>query len=322
MASPSTPRIAVLGSLNMDLVSYVSHHPQPGETLMATSFAVSPGGKVVNQAVACAKLSRSRDGTGAPTATISMLGAVGDDAHGALLRSALENYDVDVAGVQVRTGSRTGIAVIIVDTPTGENRIILSPGANHTHGPADYARTEALGTPRPDLLVAQLEIPLDTVLIALEGARRGGVPVLLNPAPAVTLPDETYRGLAHLAVNETEAEVLSGCEVGTAEGLARAGRWFVDRGVENVVVTLGSRGAYFVTRAGEQGSVPAEKVVAVDTTAAGDTFVGQYALEVVATPPGTRFDIVAAVRKASRAAARTVEHKGAQDSIPWRDELA
>ncbi|KAK0718092.1 Ribokinase-like protein [Lasiosphaeria miniovina] len=341
------PRITVLGSLNMDLVAYVSHHPAPGETMTADKFATSTGGKGANQAVACAKLSRPRpssssssSGTAATTTTahVGMVGCVGDDSYGALLRGNLARHGVDVSGVDARAGLKTGVALIVVDAPSGENRIILSPEANHAVLPDDAAVAgiflEPESTKKPDLLIMQLEIPLATVLAALARAREAGVAVLLNPAPAQPLPAAAYAGLAHLVVNETEAALLGGVADSASlvpsvdaekvpAALRAVARAFVAKGVRNVVATLGSHGVFFLTADGRSGLVPAEKVAAVvDTTAAGDTFVGAYALEAVAAAAaGREFDVEAAVRKANRAAARTVERAGAQDSIPWRDEL-
>ncbi|KAI1300068.1 ribokinase [Xylaria venustula] len=331
--APKTPLITVLGSLNIDLVSYVSHHPLPGETMTSNSFAVSPGGKGANQAVACAKLSRSHttssSSSSSPTtdetAHIRMLGAVGADSYGSLLTSNLSSHGVDVSGVTSSPALKTGIAVIVVDEPTGQNRIILSPEANHSLQPSGFA---VLPAPRPDLLIMQLEIPVPTVLAALRAARDASVPVLLNPAPAQPLPEDAYVGLAHLVVNETEAAVLGGvseAELESEAGLERVSQKFVGLGVQNIIVTLGGRGVFYrsaaAAGANKKGLVPAEKAKVVDTTAAGDTFVGQYALDVVGAGGGSEFDIEAAVRKANRAAAKTVEKLGAQDSIPWRDEL-
>lgn len=314
----SIPTLTILGSLNIDLVSRVPHHPRPGETLTATTFSLSPGGKGANQAVACAKLSRhSTSPLTSSLASVRMLGAVGSDSYGLLLTSNLASHGVDVSGVSVREGAKTGIAMIIVDEPTGENRIILSPEANHHVKVGDF---EA-GLEGTDLLIMQLEIPLETVVAALGAARERGIKVLLNPAPARRLPDGALRGVAHLVVNETEAATLGGVEVGLLqidEGLERVAGWLVEGdGVENVVITLGGRGVYYMAKGGKKGLVPAEKATVVDTTAAGDTFVGAYALEVV----GGNFDIEEAVRKANRAAAKTVERRGAQDSIPWLEEL-
>ncbi|KAK3390568.1 Ribokinase-like protein [Podospora didyma] len=254
-----------------------------------------------------------------------MVGTVGADSYGAQLRNNLSAHGVDVSGVDVRDGLKTGIALIVVDKPSGENRIILSPEANHALHAKDFKTgglTQKLG--KVDLLIMQLEIPLETVLAALAAARKEGVSVLLNPAPAQRLLDAAYDGLAHLVVNETEAAMLGGVDVSvldTSSGCESVARWFVEKGVRNVIITLGGRGVYFMNggSSGKRGLVPAEKAKVVDTTAAGDTFVGQYALDVVVD--GEAFDIEAAVRKANKAAAKTVERVGAQDSIPWRDEL-
>lgn len=352
-ASDGLPRITVLGSLNMDLVSYVSHHPEPGETMTSNGFAVSPGGKGANQAIACAKLSRKRapaaaDGaplsTTSATAHVSMVGAVGDDAHGTALRSNLAAHGVDVAGVQIvkEAGVPSGVAVIVVDEPTGQNRIIFSPGANYKID--DKAGTQSLVPAGTQLLILQLEIPLEQVLRALREARAAGIPVLLNPAPAPATEEARSRleaafavtvgssgkGLAHLVLNETETAALvpelTVADLDTETGLARAAAYFLALGVENVVMTLGGRGVYYASAASANGAgqlLPPEKVAqVVDTTGAGDTFAGQYALEAVyATAAGQTFDCAAAVRKSNRAAAKTVQRKGAQDSIPWRDEV-
>ncbi|KAM3534531.1 hypothetical protein MY4038_002219 [Beauveria bassiana] len=321
------PRIVVLGSLNMDLVSYVPHHPLPGETLTATSFSTSPGGKGANQAVACGKLSRSSSSssssssTSSASADVAMIGAVGGDTYGAQLRDSLGSYGVDTTGVRVLDDAQTGVALIVVDEPSGQNRIILSPQANHALRPHHFAELPA---PRPDLLIMQLEISLDTVLQALRAAREAAVPVpvLLNPAPARELPEEAYAGLAHLVVNETEAAILSGgkeSDLDDLEGLKRAGAVFLQKGVRNVIITLGGRGVYYATDNGKSALIDALKANVVDTTAAGDTFVGSYALSVVNSTDV--FDIDTAIRAANKASAITVSRRGAQVSIPWKDEL-
>lgn len=313
------PRITILGSLNIDLVSYVPHHPLPGETLTANHFNTSPGGKGANQAVACAKLSRSSDLSNA-SAHVCMIGAVGKDAYGSVLMDSLAGYGVDTADVVVKEGEKTGIAIIVVDEPSGQNRIILSPEANHSLKPEHF---KTLPQPLPDLLIMQLEVPFDTVIQALSSAKAAGVPVLLNPAPAVELPQEAYDGLAHLIVNETEAALLSGrpeSELNDLEGLKHVGELFIQRGVENVIITLGGKGVYYINKAGLSALLPAQKTTVVDTTAAGDTFVGSYALAVVGAT-GVPFEIEAAVTNANVAAARTVTRRGAQISIPWKDEL-
>lgn len=318
MATEEVPRITILGSINMDLVSYVDHHPLPGETMTATKFVTSPGGKGANQAVACAKLSRPSDLNGA-SAVVAMAGAVGGDSHGLILRDTLSTYGVDIDGVAVRHDMSTGIAIIVVEEPTGQNRIILSPEANHSLHAEDF---HAVRGPRPDLLIMQLEIPLAVVLQALKTAKAAGIPVLLNPAPAQELPADAYAGLDHLVVNETEAAILSALpesELDTREGLARVGALFIQRGVKNVLITLGGRGVYYVDQAGHSDLVSAISTTVVDTTAAGDTFVGSYALSVVYRDHP--FDIGEAVARANQASAITVSREGAQKSIPWKDEL-
>lgn len=313
------PRIVVLGSLNIDLVSYVPHHPLPGETLTASHFTTSPGGKGANQAVACGKLSRNAGDLANPTAHVSMIGAVGADTYGVQLRDSLASFGVDTAAVQVLDGAKTGIALIVVDEPSGQNRIILSPEANHTLLPEHFA---TIPGPKPDLLILQLEIPFPTVMQALKAAREAGIPVLLNPAPAKELPAEAYTDLAHLVVNETEAAILSGCresELDDEAGLERVAAIFIERGVRNIIITLGGRGVYYATRDGKSALVNALKANVVDTTAAGDTFVGSYALAAVSSAGA--FDIDAAIRASNRASAITVARRGAQVSIPWKDEL-
>jgi ribokinase len=249
-----------------------------------------------------------------------MVGAVGADPYGTLLLDSLRSFGVAVDAVAVREDRKSGLAIIIVDEPTGQNRIIVSPEANHSLQPAEF---ETLPGPRPDLLIMQLEIPFETVMQALKAAKKDGVPVLLNPAPAQPLPVDAYDGLAHLVVNETEAAILADCaesELDDIDGLNRVGRVFIDRGVRNVIITLGGRGVYFVNNHGQSALLPATKTTVVDTTAAGDTFVGSYALAAVAAKDG-QFDIEAAVTAANQAAALTVARKGAQISIPWKDEL-
>ena len=320
------PIITTIGSLNVDVVVYTPRVPLGGETLTASSFHTGLGGKGANQAVACAKLSRSRASASATsgTADVRMVGAVGSDAYGSTMLAGLTGVGVDTSGVAVEEGASTGVATIIVEESTGQNRILLAPEANHSVLPERFA--DSLPQPTPDLVIMQLEIPLPTVLQVLDTAKRQGVPVLLNPAPAVKLPLEYYPAVTHLVVNETEAALLTGCaesELDSEQGLARVAGIFHGYGSTNVLITLGGRGVYYSTSSTSSsevtaGLVEAQKVQVVDTTAAGDTFVGAYALAVV----GGDFDIRKAVEVANSAAAITVQRKGAQESIPWLDELS
>ncbi|KJR87958.1 ribokinase [Sporothrix schenckii 1099-18] len=333
------PAIMVIGSLNADLVTYAPRMPVAGETLAANGFRTGLGGKGANQAVACAKLGRrspanrgvNATAAAAPAravAAVYMVGAVGDDVYGRKMTSALSSVGVDTSGVVVRAGQGTGIAVILVDDAAGgENRILLSAEANATLQPQDYATSLPL-TPEdclPSLLLLQLEIPLSTVLQVLQTARRQGVPVLLNAAPAEHLPDDAYACITHLVVNETEASLLSGATLDLDAAadrrdseLARVAGHFLQLGVQHVVITLGGAGVYHASASThtDSGLVPAAQTTVVDTTAAGDTFIGAYALGLVQGKT-----VAAAVAWANRAAAVAVGRQGAQESIPWMDEV-
>jgi ribokinase len=256
-----------------------------------------------------------------------MIGAVGSDEFGPPLMKGMQADGIDVSGVKVVKDQTTGVAVIIIEESTGENRILFNPGANFTLKPEDFKTLPSLGTPLPDLIIVQLEIPLDTVLQILKTAKQAGVDVLVNPAPAVKLPDEVYEAITHLIVNESEAAILTGRK--TADVEAEGFDWnvvtgeFLAKGVKNVVVTLGAKGAFFASMHGnEKGTyVPAEKVSkVVDTTAAGDTFVGAYAVGVV-RKMGSDGVLTENVKLACKAAGRTVEQQGAQSAIPWTDEV-
>lgn len=319
--------LTIIGSLNTDLVTVTPRVPSGGETLTATSFSTGPGGKGANQAVACARLSRSCPHSSTQPAAsdviVKMVGAVGKDEFGPRLIESMGNDGIDVTGVKKVDGLATGVAVILVEEGNGENRILLNPGANYSLKARDFVTAESLGSPLPDLIVLQLEIPLETVLRILRTAKKAHVPVLLNPAPAVELPDEVFMGLAHLIVNESEAAILSGRSVDEVEKDGFV--WevvtdvFMAKGVENVVVTMGSKGAFHAGKEGGKGFVPAANVKkVVDTTAAGDTFVGAYAVNVVRDEMK---DMGSIVKHACKAAARTVEKKGAQSAIPWADEV-
>ncbi|KAH8805854.1 ribokinase-like protein [Xylogone sp. PMI_703] len=323
--------ITIIGSLNTDLVTLTPRVPSGGETLTATSFSTGPGGKGANQAVACARLSRPNPQSSgqhdSSDITVKMVGAVGDDEFGPAMISSLNNSFVDTKGVKTIKNMSSGVAVILVEENTGENRILLSTGANHSLQPSDFLTADSLGVPLPDLIVLQLEIPLETVLQIIRTAKEAGVEVLLNPAPAVKLHVGVFNGLTHLIVNETEAAILTGRALQEVE--AEGFDWvsvtdeFLKYGVKNVVVTLGGKGSYFSNAIGRGTKVEAAKVKkVVDTTAAGDTFVGVYAVEAVrAKSKGEGFNINTAVSQASRASGKTVEKQGAQNSIPWADEI-
>ncbi|KAL9133382.1 MAG: hypothetical protein Q9175_005443 [Cornicularia normoerica] len=319
------PNITVIGSLNTDLITRTSRIPAAGETLISSSYATGCGGKGANQAVACARLSRNK-GSEVEEAgcTVNMIGAVGDDMFGRELISGLSRNGIGVDGVKVKGGEKSGVAVIIVEEESGENRILMSPNANYALRQSDF---ESLPDPLPDLIILQLEVPLITVLHVLKLAREKNVEVLLNPAPAVKLPREAYSAVHHLVVNETEADIITGT-TGQKHSWALWGEHverLIDLGVRHVLITLGAQGViYLDTKIQWVLQVSGEKVTVVDSTGAGDTFVGAYAA--MLTKRGRehreRSYMMHVVAFANRAAAKTVQKGGVQSAIPWRNEVS
>ncbi|KAA8618274.1 RbsK Sugar kinase ribokinase family [Pyrenophora tritici-repentis] len=322
---PSKPAvIIVIGSLNVDLVTRTPRVPVGGETLTSESFNIGWGGKGANQAVACARLSRTHAQASSSQASdveVRMVGAIGDDEFHEGFLKALREDALKTDGVQILKGKKTGVAVIVVETGTGENRIMFCPGANGDVEVRDLVDADA------SVALFQLELPLEVVLYNMKVARRKGVQTVINPAPAIPLPMEAYEGLDHLIVNETEAATLSGMEKPTSWDEVAA--VFIARGVKNVIITLGGEGVYYKTSKQQPSSqnghiVPARKVKVVDTTAAGDTFAGAYTVAVARwkiMSQGADFDLDAAIAHANRAASMTVQKAGAQSSIPWANEV-
>lgn len=291
------PRIAVLGSLNMDLVVRAPRFLRPGETLIGRAFMTAPGGKGANQAVAARRMG----------ADVSMIGRVGDDAFGRALVDALRADGVDSHHVVVDRATSSGVALITVDDD-GENTIVVVPGANGRVGTEDAARAaDVIGA--ADVLVLQLEVSLDAVLSAARQARAGGRTIVLNAAPAQSLPDEVLRLVDCLVVNEAEALAIAGAGAVSVDEAARALR---ARGARVVVVTRGRAGAVAVAP-GETVAVDGHRVDAVDATAAGDAFVGALAAS-LADGRG----LADAVRLANAAGALAVTRAGAQPSLPGR----
>ncbi|MBO9649723.1 MAG: ribokinase [Variovorax sp.] len=294
--------IAVFGSLNMDLVIRVPRVPDAGETLQAHSFMTNPGGKGANQAVACA-----RQG-----AAVAMIGRVGDDEFGSALKTSLEADAIDTRSVATALAS-TGVALIMVDD-SAQNRISLVPGANAFVGDEDITRLQdEIATAR--LLLLQLEVPMDTVLNAATLAHSKGCSVVLNPAPAQPLPDAMWGLLDMLVLNETEAALLCGFVVDDINSAARAADTLHRRGPPQVILTMGSEGVIACDATGCR-HFPALKVKAVDTTAAGDTFIGALCASLAR---GESMD--AGIALGIQAAALCVTRAGAQASIPRRMEL-
>jgi len=295
----SSPSVAVVGSLNLDLVVPVPHHPRPGETVLGSDHFSNPGGKGANQAVAAARLGRR----------VAMVGCVGGDDAGTDLRASLAAEGVDVDRVVALDDAPTGIALISVDE-AGENTIIVSPGANaRVDVEAVEGAMDILGSAAVTLL--QLEIPVETVAAAADSS--GGT-VVLNPAPGRPLPGGLLAQVDVLVPNLGELGVLSGGEAPDDLDAAASVASDID-GPDAVVVTLGPEGALVVTRDGSL-HVPGVEVKVVDTTAAGDSFCGALADALV-----RGLELEHAVRWAVTAAALTVTKKGAQPSLPTRAEV-
>lgn len=294
--------IVVFGSINMDLVVRTPRLPTPGETLTGHTFFTAPGGKGANQAVACARL-------GAPT---RMVGRVGDDLFGEQLRASLRAAGVQDNGVLTTPGP-SGVALIAVDD-AAENTIVIVPGANGAVGSDDIPRLEqALDGAR--VLLLQLEVPTAMVVAAARAAHARGVTVILDPAPALPLPDELWALTDILTPNESEATTLTGIPVGDDRSAAAAARTLLARGVRTVIIKLGARGALVAAADGARMQ-SAFTVTPVDTVAAGDAFNGGLA---VALSEGRSFE--EAIQWGLAAGALSVTKPGAQPSMPERREL-
>jgi len=296
--------IVIVGSLNMDLVVRAPHFPKPGETLTGESFATFPGGKGANQAAACALL-------GADTA---MIGRVGKDAFGDRLCAGLRTLGVDTAHVSLDVGAPTGTAVIVVDAD-GENAIVVVPGANGRLDANDVLAAEGLLS-SASCMVAQLEVPLEPIGDAAAIVHRAGGRVVLNVAPAQPLPGELLQLVDDLILNETEASFLSSVTVHDSASATEAARLLRASGPSCVVVTLGGQGALLVDGEGPW-ACPAKAVRVVDTTAAGDAFVGAWASAL--TRGEDRRSALCYAVAAGTLATMTM---GAQPSLPRHEQVA
>ena len=300
--------IVIIGSINMDLVLRVPRMPMPGETLAGERFMTIPGGKGANQAVACARLA-------APGIGVAMVACVGDDAFGTQMRDSIVAAGIDDSHVDEIAEEATGIASIMVDAQA-QNSIVIAAGAN---GRLDIDRIERARSviERASIVLLQLEVPMATVIHAIELAHALGKTVVLNPAPAPAsahaLPGELLQKIDYLILNEIEAAMLAGL---ACEDIPLLADRLHALGSRNVVVTLGEKGVYGSFADGQKRHLPARKVDAVDTTAAGDTFIGGF---IAALEQGRdQFDAIA---YGQAAAALSVTRAGAQTSIPSRDEV-
>lgn len=295
--------IAVIGSANADLVVQVDRRPAGGETILGSDLVVTPGGKGANQAVAAGLLGGD----------VRFVGAVGADANGDLLRGSLADAGVDVSRLGTADAA-TGVALIFV-TPDGENSIVVAPGANSTVTPAHVAACEP-GWATADLVVMQLEVPMTTVECVAATCARAGTRFLLNAAPAAVPPSAVLRACDPLVVNRSEALLLLGDDPGSTADPEQLARRLTLLGPRSVVLTLGADGALALEADGSVHHQAARRVTAVDTTGAGDAFVGALAVELAAG--GT---LAAGLARATDVAAVSVQRPGAQSSYPRASEV-
>jgi ribokinase len=298
------PRIAVVGSLNMDLVIRSPRIPQPGETILGSDFQTIPGGKGANQAVAAARLA----------AQVSMVGRLGNDAFARVLLQNLTESQVDCTYIQNDHKAATGVALIVVDDQ-GENSIVVASGANMRVSAQDVTAAQSAIT-SAQVLVLQLEIPDAAVLRAAQIARENGVMVILNPAPARELPSELIPLVDVLVPNESEAYLLSGLHGAAQQAVESAARRLLSKGAGAVVVTLGKQGAFATNGEFDGVFVEAFQVNAVDTTAAGDAFMAGLAVSLA-----EGHSLLESVRWGNACGALAAMRFGAQTSAPSRDEV-
>ena len=296
--------IVVIGSLNMDWVIPVNHTPVEGETILADGYTEVPGGKGANQACAAGKLKGN----------VSMLGLVGNDEIGDKLINNLKLVNVDVSRIERSENINSGLALINVNSK-GNNSIVVLPGAN---GKCDikYIEKNIDIIEKSDIVLLQMEIPVETVEYVITVSKNLKKQVILNPAPAPdSLSDEVLRNIDIITPNETELEKISGKSVKTVEDAVEASKSLLSRGVKNIIATLGEKGALLVNK-DEVKEFKALKVEAVDTTAAGDSFNGAVAVYL-----SEGHTINEAIEFANKVSSIAVTRKGAQTSIPERSEI-
>lgn len=301
-----TPLILVVGSSNTDMIIRVERIPKPGETLIGSQFQMVAGGKGANQAVAAARAG----------GRVAFVNRVGDDVFGSQTIPRLSEDGIDTANISIDPDSPSGVALIMVSS-TGENSIAVAPGANGKLAPDDIQNARDCFK-EANLLLVQLEVPMETVAAAVELAAENSVQVILNPAPANEIPSEVLEKVNIITPNETETELLTGIEVIDEQSARKAANALHHQGVDTVIITRGSEGA-FVSDGNEAFSVPAFSQQVVDTTAAGDVFNGTLSVALVEGRP-----LREAVAFACAAAGISTTILGAQPSIPDRvkiDEL-
>ena len=296
-------KIVVIGSTNTDMVIKTGNLPAPGETILGGEFFMNPGGKGANQAVATSRLGGD----------VAFISKTGNDIFGEQSLENLRREGVNTENMVVDKENPSGVALITVDSKA-ENCIVVAPGSNMTLKPDDIDKAvEQIGM--AEIVLLQLEIPIETVEYAAQIASRNNIKVILNPAPAQKLSNSILRKIHILTPNETEAEILTGVKVMNANTAEKAAKILNKKGVEIVIITMGASGAFIHTDSLSE-LIPAPEVKAVDTTAAGDTFNGALS---VAVSEG--LDIREAVQFANKAASIAVTKLGAQASTPYRSEV-
>lgn len=291
--------VVVLGSINVDTTYHVNRFPQPGETIAAQSKSSAPGGKGANQAVVAAR-------SGAQTAFV---GAVGSDNEGQYMLEALKENDIDTSHINIDKYHGTGSAAITLDA-NGQNDIMVYGGANQAMQPGEFGDLSDL-LAHTDFLIAQFETPQAVALDLFKQAKEQGVTTVLNPAPAHEIMPELLQYTDVIAPNETECALLTGIELTDEDSMLKSADYFRERGVKHLLITLGDRGVFYATPDGH-GLVPAFKVKAVDTTAAGDTFIGALCSQL----EKDLANVEDSLRYAQRASSLTVQWMGAMPSIP------
>lgn len=296
-------KIVVIGSCNTDMVVKSDRLPVPGETVLGGAFMMNPGGKGANQAVAVARLGGN----------VTFITKTGNDLFGKQSVEMFSDENINTDYIFSDPNLPSGVALIMVDN-YGENCIVVASGANASLCPHDIDKARNI-IENADIVLMQLEIPLETVEYAARMAFNKGIKVILNPAPAAFLSNEILSCLYAIIPNENEAEMLSGIKVFDWESAKKAAGLISSKGVDIVVITMGSKGA-FIKEDNSYHEVPVEKIKAVDTTAAGDTFCGALCVGI-----SEGLSIEDAVRMANKASGITVTREGAQASIPFRKEI-
>lgn len=295
-------KICVIGSLNMDLVVNVDTMPKKGQTLIGSAFKEVPGGKGANQAVAMARLGGD----------IRMIGKVGKDSFGETLINQLKNNKVKTDYIY-RDDCASGVAMITVDK-NAENSIVVAPGANFRVLEEDIDK--CIGAiDESDIVVLQLETPINTIKYALQKSKKLGKYTILNPAPAVKLEDDIIENVDLLTPNETELEILSGVKIETEDDIKKAAYVMIEKGVKQLIVTLGSKGSLYIDKDNLKLK-KSYKVEAIDTTAAGDSYTGALAVAFAKNK-----DIDEAMDFASKVGALAVTKEGAQSSLPTMEDV-